>query len=920
MVGGQFQGANVADFSVGAVTLFTISTVPVEGVMTTQAITNTMAFRYLRYISPTNGFCNVAEVAFWGTSATPNANLQNRATNGTAVASSDNSANGQGAAQAFDGNNATKWYNYPGSGSLSPTGWLQYNFGTGVKWPVVRYDLTSGNDVPQRDPMNWQFQGSNDGTNWTTLDTETGQTFPNRQQTISYTVSNPVAFQFYRLNITANNGGSAYGIQLSELTLMAYDVNTAPTVPAVPGLTGTPGNQQAFLSWNAVSGATAYNLKRSPVSGSGYTNLVTAANITYNDTNLINGTTYYYVVTATNSVGESTNSNEVSVTPSASAGLSAIWSGAVNGNWDVGTTANWTSNGVSAVFLNAEVAQFNDTAVANTSVTVGSGVAPLSVLVNNTSKAYAFSGGAIGGSGTLTKQGSGTLTLSAANSYSGGTTLSNGTLVINQVNALGTGNLTLAGGLVQCGNVLFTNNVVVTGNASYQNTGDNQPTGHAGALSGSGTLTNVSTASSFKWVGDISGFTGTFYDKSTANMLFLGTTAGSQNGSNARWVVNNTAQFALAVSPPATFRMGELSGTGIIYGNYNSGGVITYEVGALNTSNTFSGTINNSGSGVAALTKVGTGTLTLSGANPYTGTTTVSNGELVVSTRFTGGGPFVVSDGATLGVTNAGSTAANIGTLTLGVSGPTTLEFLNVSNLTTALISATSLTLNGANTLKLTGANNLAAGDTYPLVNYSGTFSGSFGNFNVQMPAGYSGTVVSNAHQIAVSVALSSNAPAAPTGLTATPGNTQVILNWNSSAGAAGYNVKRATVSGGSYSIVATNISLLNFTNTGLSNGTLYYFVVSATNSVGESANSAEASARPVSLASPQITVTTGNGQLQLGWSADHTGWSMQAQTNPPGGGLSTNWVIIPSSNATNQMSVPIVPTNSSVFFRLTHP
>jgi cellulose 1,4-beta-cellobiosidase len=156
--------------------------------------------------------------------------------------------------------------------------------------------------------------------------------------------------------------------------------------------------------------------------------------------------------------------------------------------------------------------------------------------------------------------------------------------------------------------------------------------------------------------------------------------------------------------------------------------------------------------------------------------------------------------------------------------------------------------------------------------------------------------------------------------LTATPGNTQVILNWNSSAGAAGYNVKRATVSGGSYSIVATNISLLNFTNTGLSNGTLYYFVVSATNSVGESANSAEASARPVSLASPQITVTTGNGQLQLGWSADHTGWSMQAQTNPPGGGLSTNWVIIPSSNATNQMSVPIVPTNSSVFFRLTHP
>jgi hypothetical protein len=100
----------------------------------------------------------------------------------------------------------------------------------------------------------------------------------------------------------------------------------------------------------------------------------------------------------------------------------------------------------------------------------------------------------------------------------------------------------------------------------------------------------------------------------------------------------------------------------------------------------------------------------------------------------------------------------------------------------------------------------------------------------------------------------------------------------------------------------------------------LYYFVVSATNSVGESTNSAEASARPVSLATPQITITTGNGQLQFGWPADHIGWSMQAQTNPPGDGLGTNWVFIPSSNATNQMTVPISPINGSVFFRLSYP
>ena len=70
MVGGQFQGANVANFSSGVVTLFTISATPQDGVMTVQTIANTTPFRYLRYLGPANGFCNVAEVEFWGTSNT----------------------------------------------------------------------------------------------------------------------------------------------------------------------------------------------------------------------------------------------------------------------------------------------------------------------------------------------------------------------------------------------------------------------------------------------------------------------------------------------------------------------------------------------------------------------------------------------------------------------------------------------------------------------------------------------------------------------------------------------------------------------------------------------------------------------------------------------------------------------------------
>src|SRR5208282_5767585 len=59
MVGGIFQGANSPDFS-DAVNLFTITSAPAQGVMTLQTITNTTAFRYVRYLSGTNGFCDVA--------------------------------------------------------------------------------------------------------------------------------------------------------------------------------------------------------------------------------------------------------------------------------------------------------------------------------------------------------------------------------------------------------------------------------------------------------------------------------------------------------------------------------------------------------------------------------------------------------------------------------------------------------------------------------------------------------------------------------------------------------------------------------------------------------------------------------------------------------------------------------------------
>jgi fibronectin type 3 domain-containing protein len=96
--------------------------------------------------------------------------------------------------------------------------------------------------------------------------------------------------------------------------------------------------------------------------------------------------------------------------------------------------------------------------------------------------------------------------------------------------------------------------------------------------------------------------------------------------------------------------------------------------------------------------------------------------------------------------------------------------------------------------------------------------------------------------------------PATPTGLTALAGNAQVTLTWNASPGATSYNVERATVSGGPYAQLAAPTSA-NYADTGLTNGTTYYYVVSAVNSAGQSANSGQASATPIGAA-PDITIT----------------------------------------------------------------
>jgi hypothetical protein len=168
--------------------------------------------------------------------------------------------------------------------------------------------------------------------------------------------------------------------------------------------------------------------------------------------------------------------------------------------------------------------------------------------------------------------------------------------------------------------------------------------------------------------------------------------------------------------------------------------------------------------------------------------------------------------------------------------------------------------------------------------------------------------------------AWTSPAPDAPTELTVAAGDAQVTLTWNASTNSASYNVYCSTTNSGSYNQVSSGLSGLTFTDTGLTNGTIYYYVVTSVNPIGESTNSNQVAGQPVSSSPATITFGISGNQLYLNWPSDHTGWRLESQTNNLVTGLGTNWTTVTGSTATNQISFPISTGNDSVFFRLIYP
>ena len=128
-----------------------------------------------------------------------------------------------------------------------------------------------------------------------------------------------------------------------------------------------------------------------------------------------------------------------------------------------------------------------------------------------------------------------------------------------------------------------------------------------------------------------------------------------------------------------------------------------------------------------------------------------------------------------------------------------------------------------------------------------------------------------NSNQVSVTPVL--NPPAAPTGLTATPGNRQVTLAWNASTGATGYTLLRGTTSGNYPVTLVSNTTTRTYTDTGLTNGSPYYYVVFATSLGGASANSTQAAATP----SRPNSLVPWTGNTSSTWDLSSLNWQYGA-------------------------------------------
>jgi fibronectin-binding autotransporter adhesin len=602
--------------------------------------------------------------------------------------------------------------------------------------------------------------------------------------------------------------------------------------------------------------------------------------------------------------------------------------------------------------------------------------------------------GVMTGAGTFLKSGAGDLTLSGLNSgFSGAVTIGAGAVRFGAVAAsgqtgLGTGSITFGNGtsLYLNGQGLTDNNTSYGGltNALVVSTGVTanlygpQRGGFSGVVTGAGTLNLSVDGTRFDMNGIWPAFTGVMNVSATGSGTDDYRLNADHNLSAATVNIGAGVQVYQVNNPPANntgsihqFGALNVDAAATLAGNPVGGRYNVYQIGASNANSVINGhifgTLTSFAWGYPFITKVGTGTLTItSTGNMITTSTPTTVNSLNVNAgtlklmgsieRFYTGigadgiygrnlnvnpvacddtntltppatdyvisdpGACVVAAGATLagngrfgGLTTINGTLrpdatgllggrlafTNAATLTLTASAVTQFDFSNNSFTGISCDAASGVTVGGV--LKVNFLNTIYNG-SYTLFQMNGAPAGAFTGVTITTTTDtdvpltdptatgvWTGTVGSVTYTftrstgvLEVSGGATVVLPSAVTGLAATAGNAQVALSWNASSNTDSYLVKRSTVASGPYTTINNNAALA-YTDTGLTNGTTYYYVVEAKNTLGTSGNSAEVFATPT--AAPVLNGLETWRQAQFGSGATNTG-SAADNADPDGDGM----------------------------------